>query len=761
MSWIRRFAGACLALLAMGWAGALLLPAQGSAMTLMTEDNNTLAAPLTPPHNWGSPFRAMATERAGWIGASHLRALVMNERGFGWGQTDAFVDNALENDFTPYLTIGYRPWASELTPAEDPSLPLPTAAEVGAFCEQVATRYGDRVDHYSVFNEPNFFKWRVSAGSTTATTVPAATYGAYFRACAGRVRAVDPGAKVYFGELAAGTAACRYVTDALVSSTVTVADGLAFHPYQEGTPPWTAVSDRCSGIGRLADWESLATNAAASSAMANLRTPSGTRVPLLVTEFGYCNIGPRKDCTGDPATYLDDITKATWLAAAYRRALDAGVSFFSYYHLVSFPDLSRWDSGIVDMNGTMSPAARALRAASGTVDPAVAATPASGVFRDRATLNGLVNPHGGGRLTYWFEFGQTTGYGRTTARQTVGSGTVDVAVSAAVAGLEAGVTHHYRLHVKTRAGVSVSADQTVTLPDVSRPAVVAPADGTRFVFYRGPGGRLWVRHWDGTAWRATDLGIATVGSPSAGEHGDVYAYARGANGHLWQFAWTGTAWTRWDTGFEVAGDPAFQVGGATRAAYVRGANGNMWQVMWNGSAWTHWDMGLAIDGTPTVVSDTIVVRGANGNIWEVRWTSGGWTHWDSGRASAGDPAVLIAGARTDGPRSIWFRGVDGDLHQLAWNGSAWLDWDTGVVTTGDPTVIPDRVYYRGAGGTMWQLHWTGSDWTWWDTGHALVGDLAFATQWGTSYWYFRGAENHLFQISWDATASWQIWDMGA
>ncbi len=86
-----------------------------------------------------------------------------------------------------------------------------------------------------------------------------------------------------------------------------------------------------------------------------------------------------------------------------------------------------------------------------------------------ARLTGTVAARGAA-TSYWFEYGQTTGYG---VRVPVSSGSagearLPVEVSQSVSGLEVGVLYHYRLVASNSGGISYGEDKTVTPGDPSR-----------------------------------------------------------------------------------------------------------------------------------------------------------------------------------------------------------------------------------------------------------------------------------------------------
>ena len=96
-----------------------------------------------------------------------------------------------------------------------------------------------------------------------------------------------------------------------------------------------------------------------------------------------------------------------------------------------------------------------------------------------ATLKGSVNPNGTG-ATWHFEYGPTTAYGSSTPDVDAGAGSAETAVSAAVSGLPAATTIHYRLVASNSGGTTPGADATlVTGPaPTPQPPASQPADDT-------------------------------------------------------------------------------------------------------------------------------------------------------------------------------------------------------------------------------------------------------------------------------------------
>ena len=341
------------AILATALAACACLPSAAGATVLMTEDDAVLGS-----KGYGQPLADVAYAYAGNIGADLIRLHIGRDAGFTWeAKIDPFVNDAFTRGFAPYLSLTYTPTGSTTIP-----LPQPTPAELGAWCTEAATRYAGRVRHYGVWNEPNYAR---------IGNVPAEAYAPLYVACRQAIKAVDPAAKVYYGEIAAGRNSCDYVRASLPPSARVEADGLAIHTYQWTIPPERPERRECDGIGRLGEWKRLTRELRATG---RLRTPAGDAVPLLITEHGYCT--PDGECPPNGRGHLqrlDEATRADWAARAFEWARRHGVEVFSYYHLVkqagspTNPDL--WDSGIVEQDGTPTPTVLALRRAVGVPSP--------------------------------------------------------------------------------------------------------------------------------------------------------------------------------------------------------------------------------------------------------------------------------------------------------------------------------------------------------------------------------------------------------
>ena len=87
-----------------------------------------------------------------------------------------------------------------------------------------------------------------------------------------------------------------------------------------------------------------------------------------------------------------------------------------------------------------------------TSEATVTTLPATSADETSVTLNGQVNPNGL-QTYYFFEYGTTTGYGKTTQSMDAGSDFTDLTVSADVTGLSAGSTYHFRLVAVKSSGI--------------------------------------------------------------------------------------------------------------------------------------------------------------------------------------------------------------------------------------------------------------------------------------------------------------------
>jgi hypothetical protein len=98
--------------------------------------------------------------------------------------------------------------------------------------------------------------------------------------------------------------------------------------------------------------------------------------------------------------------------------------------------------------------------------PATQTGTAQGVGADTALLTGSLDPRSRS-TTWWFEYGGSTQYGRSTPTKSVGTSAGAQTVSFTLTGLAAAAVYHYRLVAKSDAGKSYGADATFTTAGVT------------------------------------------------------------------------------------------------------------------------------------------------------------------------------------------------------------------------------------------------------------------------------------------------------
>ncbi len=115
--------------------------------------------------------------------------------------------------------------------------------------------------------------------------------------------------------------------------------------------------------------------------------------------------------------------------------------------------------------GTSFGADASLKTSAST--PTVVTEPPSGVTQTSATLNGSVNPNGSEASECKLEYGMSSSYGSSApCVPSPGSGSSPVAISAAISGLTANSTYHFRVVATNSNGPGEGSDRTfTTLPN--------------------------------------------------------------------------------------------------------------------------------------------------------------------------------------------------------------------------------------------------------------------------------------------------------
>jgi Galactose oxidase, central domain len=109
---------------------------------------------------------------------------------------------------------------------------------------------------------------------------------------------------------------------------------------------------------------------------------------------------------------------------------------------------------------------------SAVAQPTASTTPASAVGQNAATLNGTALTEAVGNV--YFQYGPSTGYGSSTAKQPLGASLTTQPTSAAIAGLAPDTTYHFRVIAENVGGTSYGADQTFTTASAPIKKLSAP-----------------------------------------------------------------------------------------------------------------------------------------------------------------------------------------------------------------------------------------------------------------------------------------------
>jgi hypothetical protein len=297
-----------------------------------------------------------------------------------WAQLDQAVARVVAAGMKPILTItGPGPlWASRRSARGDARYD-PNPKLFGEFAGHLAARYGDRVDRYIIWNEPNLASWlrpQAECARRKCTPVAPHLYRALVQAAYPKVHAADKGAVVLIGAMSSRGSDPRsqnsnerpmYFLRALgcvdtrfkkISSgrckryTAVPADGFAFHPHGVLAAPEAKFPH--------ADDISIAELSTLTTALDKLRSlkriKSARKLNLYIDEFGYQTDPP------DVFTGIAPKTQDQWLQrAAYQAWRNPRVKLFSQYLWKDEPrsvkdEFGGWQSGLRFVDGEAKPA---------------------------------------------------------------------------------------------------------------------------------------------------------------------------------------------------------------------------------------------------------------------------------------------------------------------------------------------------------------------------------------------------------------------
>lgn len=350
-----------------------------------------------------SPAEAPAAVAA-WAAAGvdvvrvHARWNVIAPRSRGssvhrWEELDRAVDLVRAAGMDVMLTVtGPGPLWTSRSPRRRNARYKPDPRAFGSFARRVAARYGDRVDTYLIWNEPNIPGWldpQLECRHRVCTPVAPHLYRELLAAAYRTIKAADPGAAVVMGELAPIGREPRSARSTIPPLTFyramaclderyrplprrgrcarfkpVRADAVGHHPHGVLTAPdepsanplWAKIGD-LPRLLRVLD---------RITAMRRFRAPDGGRFDLHLTEFGY-QTSPPDHAIGvtlaQQALYLQQAAYVAWKTPRVRSLV--------HYQWVDEPVRFRapgslayagWQSGLHFVTGEPKPAMQAFPA---------------------------------------------------------------------------------------------------------------------------------------------------------------------------------------------------------------------------------------------------------------------------------------------------------------------------------------------------------------------------------------------------------------
>jgi hypothetical protein len=286
---------------------------------------------------------------------------------------------------------------------------------------------------------------------------------------------------------------------------------------------------------------------------------------------------------------------------------------------------------------------------------------------------------------------------------------------------------------------------------------------TKHAVYRDGAGHIVELWWDAVnGWGAGDLSSATGAPPATGNSAGYqflseptqHVVYRGADQHIYELWWDSAG--GWGNGNLTA-----TVGTALAA----------------GDPW-----GYAFEATGT---QHVVYRGVDSHIYELWWDAvngcggGSLTSETGAPLAAGDPTGYVLAV--DATQHVVYRGVDGHIHELwwdatnGWGGGDLTDVTGETVPAGDPSGYSfeatgtQHVVYRGIDDHIHELWWDAANG--WGGGDLCaetgappaVGDpfgYMFDAQ-GTQHVVYRDAAGHVIELWWDVASGWSVGDLTA
>lgn len=291
----------------------------------------------------------VAFDRMRQPGSTYVRFVVLWSRYVDAADKGAYVDGlrnavacAQRAGLTPYFTL-----TSAFYDRPNKYVANPSSTLFAGFVDAVVKEFFPRgVTRYSIWNEPNhkrFLKVQCTGAAVNHTVRTTGLYRSLYSAGYDAAIAASGGrAIVYIGELSelahkARSACGAAITTTLALSTIdylerlttpgtTVhAHGVAWHAYQHRSRP----NVQSAGTG-IYDTERFQRAITSLHKQNLLRTRTGRKPGLYITEFGYWNV-PLEGTS--ERLYWTESTRAAWSRLALDRAARNGVRLFTFWQL--------------------------------------------------------------------------------------------------------------------------------------------------------------------------------------------------------------------------------------------------------------------------------------------------------------------------------------------------------------------------------------------------------------------------------------------
>ena len=278
---------------------------------------------------WARTAPAGRRRPRGFDGADH------RSRRYRWEALDRAIGLVRDNGMRVMLTVtGPGPvWTSRARSRRRAAYDPDPRAFAG-FARAVATRYGDDVDRYLIWNEPNLtIAPRTECSGSPRRCVPVAPhmYRGLVRAAAPAIRRADPGAEIVIGELAPLRLSGALGPISFLREMACVtdryerirggrcrrfrpvrADALGHHPHSRRRAPDRGNPARDSAqMGNLSRLLGVVDRL---TRLRRLQARRGGRLPLRLTELGYQTSPPDRYIGVSPARQARYLQKVAYLA---------------------------------------------------------------------------------------------------------------------------------------------------------------------------------------------------------------------------------------------------------------------------------------------------------------------------------------------------------------------------------------------------------------------------------------------------------------